>query len=187
MKLSDALKLLDNEVESSSRNQCLITRQPIKNEIVMKCNHAYEYDALLKHFISTQNKYDYHKCPYCRSKYGNFIPYYQTSEPALLNGTELLNTINKTMFKKNDYIQCEHVFKSGKNKGKMCIKPGHKFCEGNLCFTHYAQKSEYLEKKKNSKKCNHILKNGNRCSCNMFCEKSGLCKRHYNMLNKNCD
>ena len=42
MKLSDALKLFDeSETDQSTRKECLITRQEIKNEIILKCNHSF--------------------------------------------------------------------------------------------------------------------------------------------------
>ena len=48
MKLSDALKLFDEVQSDNSVKECLITRQEIKNEMTLKCNHSFEYDALLK-------------------------------------------------------------------------------------------------------------------------------------------
>ena len=103
MKLSDALKMFDKEQSDSSvRKECLITRQEIKNEIVLKCGHGFEYDALLKHLTVTQRHYDYHKCPYCRKINSGFIPFYQTHCNTKC-GEELLNSINQNIFKKNEY------------------------------------------------------------------------------------
>ena len=136
MKLSEAFKLFgDDNGESSTRKECLITRQEIKNEIILKCNHSFEYDALLKGLFGTQPHFDYHKCPYCRKVHSGFIPFCQDIDSKEC-GDELLNTINRNVFKKNDYITCSHCFVSGKNKGKICGKNGHKFNEGNYCFAH---------------------------------------------------
>lgn len=181
MKLSDALKLFDNEEEDSSiRKECLITRQEIKNEIVLKCNHSFEYNALLKHLLNTQSRYEYHKCPYCRCRIDNFIPYYQIDNN---NDVE----INKNIFKKNNYITCSYCFVSGKNKGTPCGKVGHKFKNGEYCHSHYKQVMKNEEKNmlvsKNKiivkkQQCCKILKNGNQCKLNCFNIDTGLCKRH---------
>jgi len=178
MKLSDALELLDSdEDDSTHRKECLITRQEIKHGIVMKCNHTFEYEALLKQLLSSQHRYDYHKCPYCRKVFSNFIPYFQTNETEM--GKELLDKINKNIFKKNDYFTCSYCFISGKNKNKCCGKVGHNFKEGRYCFTHYKQVSKKHEGNSDNKlQCCKILKNGNQCKLKCYDVKTGLCKRH---------
>jgi len=182
MKLSDALKLVDeDETDSSSRKECLITRQEIKNEITLKCNHSFEYDALLKQIFECQVSYYYHKCPYCRKINSGFIPFHQNPDDERY-GEELLKEINRNIFKKNDYITCSYCFVGGKNKGKMCGNVGHKFNEGNYCFTHYKQITkqktitEVIKPKK--QQCCKILKNGNQCKLKCFNTKNGFCKRH---------
>lgn len=182
MKLSDALKMFDKEQSDSSvRKECLITRQEIKNEIVLKCGHGFEYDALLKHLTVTQRHYDYHKCPYCRKINSGFIPFYQTYCNTKC-GEELLNSINQNIFKKNEYTTCSYCFVSGKNKGKCCGKVGHKFNEGHYCFTHYKQiirQNKKLSSPKETKpQCCQILKNGKQCKLKCFNNENGLCKRH---------
>lgn len=178
MKLSDAIKLFDTEEDSSIRKECLITREEIKNEIVLKCNHSFEYSALLKHLLNTQNRYDYHKCPYCRSRFDNFIPYYQ------IDNNE---DINKNIFKKNNYITCSYCFVGGKNKGLLCGKVGHNFKNGEYCHLHYKQimnaKEKMLLSSKNKiidkkQQCCKILKNGNQCKLKCFNIETGLCKKH---------
>uniref|UniRef100_A0A6C0KZC6 RING-type domain-containing protein n=1 Tax=viral metagenome TaxID=1070528 RepID=A0A6C0KZC6_9ZZZZ len=189
MKLADALKLFDDDDEGSSpRKECLITRQEIKNEIIMKCNHSFEHDALLKHLVGCQRRYDYHKCPYCRKVYSGFIPYYQNVNNEQY-GEELLNSINKTLFKKNDYLTCSYCFSSGKNKGKCCGKIGHKFKEGNYCFTHYKQisrkKKQSIIPKPQKQSCCKILANGNQCKLKCFNTHTGLCKLHDKQVDTN--
>lgn len=186
MKLSDALKLFDeSESDSTIRKECLITRQEIKNEIILKCNHSFEYDALLKNIYGCQKNYQYHKCPYCRTINSGFIPFCQNPDSDKM-GQELLDTIDLNIFKKNDYFTCSYCFSSGKNKGKSCGKWGHRFKDGNYCFNHYKQISK---KKINSlskcqkKQCCKILKNGNQCKLKCFNNESGLCKRHDKLEN----
>jgi len=182
MKLSDALKLFDEgESDSMIRKECLITRQEIKNEIVLKCNHSFEYDALLKNIFGCQQNYQYHKCPYCRKVNPGFIPYCQHPDNNKV-GQELLDTIETGIFKKNEYITCSYCFSGGKNKGKSCGKWGHRFNEGNYCFAHYKQitkkKTNTPLSKTTKKQCCKILKNGNQCKLKCFNNENGLCKRH---------
>ena len=182
MKLSDALQLFDKEQSDNSvRKECLITRQEIKNEIVLKCNHSFEYNALLKHLVGTQRHYDNHKCPYCREINSGFIPFFQSPD-STERGEELLNKIDRNIFRKNEYTTCSYCFVSGKNKGKCCGKVGHNFNEGNYCFTHYKQiasKNVKMSSPKVTKPhCCHILKNGNQCKLKCFNTETGLCKRH---------
>ena len=184
MKLSDALKLFDeNESDATIRKECLITREEIKNEITLKCNHSFEYDALLKNIFGCQQNYHYHKCPYCRKVNSGFIPYCQHPDDNKM-GEELLNTIDQTMFKKNEYITWSYCFSSGKNNGKPCGKGGQKFNLGNYCFAHYKQTTKQKSPSENTKKqCCKILKNGNQCKLKCFNHDTGLCKRH-EKLNK---
>lgn len=182
MKLSEAFELFDDDGgDSSTRNECLITRQEIRNEITLKCKHSFEYDALLKHLLSSQYHYDYHKCPYCRNVSSGFIPFYQNPDSEQ-SGGDLLNTINRSVYKKNDYITCSYCFVSGKNKGKICGKNGHKFNEGDYCFAHYKQITRQKPKSCSSKpkkpRCCQILNNGNQCKLKCFNDDNGLCKKH---------
>lgn len=185
MKLSDALKIFNEEQsDNSGRKECLITRQEMKNEIILKCNHSFEHEALIKHLVGTQRHYDSHKCPYCRKVNSGFVPFYQSPE-STERGEQLLNNINRSLFKKNEYITCSYCFVSGKNKGKCCGKVGHKFNEGNYCFAHYKQVTR--QKTESSKKqlkpqCCHVLKNGNQCKLKCFNTESGLCKKHDNVV-----
>jgi hypothetical protein len=172
MKLSDALKLFsDDETDVSMRKECLITRQEIRNEIILKCNHSFEYEALLKQLMSSQRHYDYHKCPYCRRVNSGFIPFCQNPDSEKC-GEDLLNTIERNIFRKNDYITCSYCFVRGKNKGKCCGKVGHKFNEGNYCFSHYKQvtrqKISSSTDKPTKQQCCQILKNDNQCKLKCF-------------------
>ena len=184
MKLSDALKLFEeDQLDNSVRKECLITRQEIKNEIMLKCNHSFEFDALLKHLTGTQRCYDYHKCPYCRKVNTGFVPFCQSPDSTEY-GETLLNNINRNIFKKNEYITCSYCFVSGKNKGKCCGKVGHKFNDGNYCFAHYKQvtRQKIQSSKKQAKpQCCHILNNGNQCKLKCHNTETGLCKRHNNV------
>lgn len=174
MNLKDAFELIDAESNKSTKKECLITRQPIENEISLKCGHCFEYNALLQNMMYTQTVYNFHRCPYCRRKFENFIPFYEIND-----NIENVYNKNKQVFKKNDYLRCHHVFCSGKNKNNLCGKSANKFNTGIFCYQHYNK-----SKSTNKLPCSKILKNGNQCKCKMYDSESKLCKRHYNILNK---
>tara|TARA_Y100000389_G_scaffold204442_1_gene257008 strand:+ start:31431 stop:31985 length:555 start_codon:yes stop_codon:yes gene_type:complete len=183
MNLIDALKLIDNDTNSLSENSlnnnsCLITREPIKNEFVLKCGHKFEYDAILENLKNTQSDYNYHVCPYCRSQFNYFIPFFKTDKNQLFD---------KKLFKKNEYFKCQHIFKLGINKGECCNKQAHRFDIGTFCYSHYNKKlcrSKLNENTESICYCKQILKNGNNCKYKVFDKESQLCKRHYNLSNK---
>ena len=175
MKLSDALDLFDNEEVTSDvqNNLCLITHEPIKNEITLKCSHKFEYEAIFNNLKITQRTYNYHSCPYCRSTFKNFIPYYEEC-------IERDDTF-RNLFKKNDYLKCTHKFISGKRKGQCCGRDAHKFKTGIYCTTHSRPKPKIGTTKPVTKcQCSKILKNGNRCRNKVFNIDMDLCKLHYN-------
>lgn len=181
MKLQDALLWYDDNTTNEEEKICLITKQPIQHEIILKCNHCFEYDALLKYYIKTISPYLTHCCPYCRMKHDGFIPLYESCD--------FINTIyepdRKRYFKNNSYITCDYCLKSGKNKGVICGKVGHKYSKGNYCTRHHN-----LILKSNTKNalpvvsCCKILKSGCQCKNKMFDEETGFCKRHLNLNNK---
>ena len=189
MNLSEALCWASNiEQEPPSDICCYITKQPIQYEMKLKCGHSFEYDALVKHFRKTQLSSSKHICPYCRSCFSLSIPYHEEG---------LDKTINRSLFRhsmfKNNYLNCSYIYTSGKQKGNSCQDCGHYFKKGIYCSKHEKQimKKEEREKYKkiNSKPdtiepCKQILKNGNPCKCKLFDINAQLCKRHYNLNNK---
>ncbi len=177
INLQDALKWLKNESkeidENNEINYCYITKQPIEHKIKLKCGHIFEYDAILNHLLVTQNKNrSYHICPYCRTKINLFLPYYETCKI-------IENKPNNHLFK-NNYLTCSYEFKSGKNKNNCCNKHGHKFSHGNFCFQH----SKNKDNRKSQEICCQTLKNGNPCKFKVYDKTTKLCKRHFNLKNK---
>ena len=125
--------------------------------------------TVLQNLLNTQYVFGYHKCPYCRQKHRNFIPFYENN----LN-VSYLNYKSKH-FKKNDYSTCNYIYKSGKRKGCPCSSNANKFLDGVFCNKHKINK-------KTQPICHQILKNGNQCK-NKQCKdfETNLCKRHYNL------
>ena len=181
MKLKDALKyneILENTINECKNDNdiCLITKMPIKEKFTLPCNHVFEYDALLNNLLSTQSYYMKHSCPYCRSVFDGFLPY---NNKTLIKFKPSLNT-NK-VFNTNKYLTCSYIFKSGKSKDTKCCNTGQLFNDNIYCFKH----GKKYQESKDVLICKQILKNGNQCKFKCFDKEEGLCKRHYNIKNKN--
>jgi len=175
MNLNDALQWFETHQEETNtcEETCFITKQPIEHKITLQCSHCFEYDALYQNLIRTQKRFNFHKCPYCRQKFDMFIPFYETNQ---------VRKYVPSMFK-NNYLKCSHVFKSGKKKNCPCQKDGHVFKNGIYCFAHKRKKDmEALTPIVDI--CTATLKNGNPCSCKVFDKETKLCKRHFNLRNK---
>lgn len=167
MKLEDALKWMEDNETQYNNEECIcpISKQPIVNNITLKCGHSFEYQNLFNEMIKNGKNTKCHKCPYCRHVSLGFIPYYEIK--TMENYYKVKNRLNNF---NNNYLQCEHVFKSGKNKGTTCNKCAHKFSHGNYCFLHKKiQKQKHNIVKTERIQCSHILKNGNQCK--KFCVK----------------
>lgn len=194
MNLNNALFWLDNNIVDEN-DICLITKLPIQNKITLQCNHSFEYNALFNHLLQTQKKNNlFHKCPYCRNIYNNYIPYYETnvnnyheaylSEPKFNFILDKNNNVNKVFFK-NNYLKCTYKYKSGKNKGCLCKNTAHNYLNGQYCNQHnnIINKNNAKVKKEEKGRCCKILKNGNQCKLKIYDEERKLCKRHCNMDN----
>ena len=111
---------ISKEVEKIDYNQiCNICGDKLGNAPVhtLKCNHHFHYECILKSF---QSSLEYNNvCPYCR---------YEIDRLPIVNGLKNLSRgIHYiTEYEKVCYnyknIPCQHVLKSGKNKGDLCNK-----------------------------------------------------------------
>lgn len=185
MKLSDALLWAEeqetNAIVSKEEDHvdndvplCMITKQLIQHKMTLKCGHSFEYSALYQNYAQNQKKFKYHYCPYCRQWFPLFIPFHE----------EALSFTPKsyTMFS-NNYLTCQYVYKSGIKKGCVCARSAHVFKSGIYC-TQHRNKKEVENRDVVVHLCKQTLKNGKPCSCKVYDEESGLCKRHYNIKNK---
>lgn len=171
MKLSEALAWLEEQEiqeetnEILDENLCLISRQMIINPITLKCGHKFDYINLFRELrakITRPGIQTEFSCPYCRAKFANFIPYYEIDEMECF-----LDTKTRYGSFKNDFLQCNYTFKSGKRKGKQCDCHAHKFNVGTYCFSHRARIMKNNENKNSmseTKVCGHLCKNGKLCT-----------------------
>lgn len=172
MNLCDALKLVEpNDCIKTSQLECLITRQQIEHEIKLKCGHSFEYIALFRNLKATQSTYNHHSCPYCRTSFKNFIPFYEKCFDHSLG--------KKTIFfRKNDYLTCSHTFVSGKRKGQTCEKYANLYKVGCYCPIHFKKQTNAKTQTNPSFQCSEMLKIGRRCRNKTQDGKTKLCKIH---------
>jgi hypothetical protein len=75
-----------NNVDEPSAQVCLISNTPLtKHFVELECKHAFNYVSLFKDLVNHKTKFsslDTHRlkvneirCPYCRNKQGNLLPY----------------------------------------------------------------------------------------------------------------
>jgi hypothetical protein len=120
---------------------CLISKEPIKNEICLPCKHSYEYEYLYEEIKQQKNRHkNYFKCPYCRCIYHSCIPYYEIENVERIKNINLGNIL--------------HIFDCSNNN---CKCPGNKFKNGNFCWKHYSKSIIVIET------CKAICLNGNVC------------------------
>jgi hypothetical protein len=76
----------NNNIDESSAQVCLITNTHLtKHFVELECKHAFNYVPLFKDLVNHKTKFsslDTHRlkvneirCPYCRNKQGNLLPY----------------------------------------------------------------------------------------------------------------
>jgi len=109
---------------------CLISREPIQNNITLPCNHSYEYTYLYEEIKQQKLRHkNYFKCPYCRHLYNNCIPYYE------LDLIEKIKNINMG----NNIL---NVCKCSINN---CFIPANQFKTGLFCWKHYIKSTIVVE------------------------------------------
>jgi hypothetical protein len=85
-ELYESLDDSGNNIDESSAQVCLITNTPLtKHFVELECKHAFNYVPLFKDLVNHKTKFsslDTHRlkvneirCPYCRNKQGNLLPY----------------------------------------------------------------------------------------------------------------
>ena len=176
--------------KKTNENLCLITNEKLTEScITLPCGHKFNYLPLFKEICKQKdglngleiNKLRYFqiKCPYCRKIVDNLLPFNPDVEG--VKKIRYVNTPSKYSFYPNT---CQYVYKSGKNKNKICDKK----CIYNYCNTHKKFNLIGNDSNKQIKEtCVCVLKTGKNkgrvCGCKVY--KSNLCKRHWNINNKN--
>lgn len=85
-ELYESLDDSDNNIDQLSAQVCLISNAPLtKHFVELECKHTFNYVPLFKDLVNHKTKFsslDTHRlkvneirCPYCRNKQGNVLPY----------------------------------------------------------------------------------------------------------------
>ena len=85
-ELYESLDDSDNNMDELSAQVCLISNTPLtKHFVELECKHVFNYVPLFKDLVNHKTKFsslDTHRlkvneirCPYCRNKQGNLLPY----------------------------------------------------------------------------------------------------------------
>ena len=120
---------------------CLISKEPIINEICLPCKHSYEYEYLYEEIKQQKNRHkNYFKCPYCRSIYNSCIPYYEIDNVDKLKNINIGPILNLLNCSQNN-----------------CKNPANHFKNGLFCWKHYTKSMIVVES------CKAICLNGKPC------------------------
>ena len=109
---------------------CFICGDNIKKKLFykMKCGHEAHYECIMISFKNDSTKLN--QCPYCRNNNG-LLP--------IVNGLKKIEygihcdsyANKKEIESKYENIKCQHILKTGKNKGNKCNNNciiGFNFC-----------------------------------------------------------
>ena len=192
-----------NNTDDEEEKCCLISGLPLtKNKVTLECGHEFNFRPIYNEIINQKlkNKYTHYsndilfqhqiKCPYCRNIQNKLLPHVKIDKS--MNYISGVNSPEKFSMK---YHCCKYKAKGGKNKGKICGKPGYfntsinnELYNDSYCMNHHNiinKKLNSINNSTNSDKslcrCTAILKSvkrkGELCGAKVF--ESGIyCKRH---------
>ena len=120
---SELYKSLDDEDISDENNLCLITSQPLTaNFFMMDCGHKFNYIPLYldikNHKLkfnsmedsSTRLNHNEIRCPYCRKKQTNLLPYYEELGLYKIHGINYINpNYTPPISVSSNYKKCEFL------------------------------------------------------------------------------
>jgi hypothetical protein len=163
-------KLLYESIDNTKidhDNTCLICLEPLEpDHVKLKCGHAFNYVPIFNEIRNQKNTSWYEttklskyqiKCPYCRNIQWGLIPT-NNRHPTL--SQKFVNLPKSQWYYPNT---CKVLFKSGRNKNKMCNKK---------CIQESCKQHDKLKNKNDGITCNIILKTGKNKGnkCNNICK-----------------
>lgn len=148
--------LLDNDSDETEENDkddnlCLISSEKLTdNYIKLPCGHSFNYESIYDAVHIQKNTYNplnqvylrinELQCPYCRKIHNKLLPFIpHTKYSQRKRGV----TGPKQFCMK--HMECEWVFKSGKQKGCKCCKEAYKTKYGIYCKTHQTRGAAVAE------------------------------------------
>ncbi len=99
----------DDNSDNESTELCLITNQPLTDKhVILKCGHKFNYIPLFNDVLNHKKKFNNMegkhgelnttqiRCPYCRNKQNELLPYYEELGLDKINGINFYDTYNKS-------------------------------------------------------------------------------------------
>ena len=163
----------EEEVDTNEE-KCLITYQPLMvNYIKLSCGHKFNYLSIYKEICNQKknlpNVISFNpvrllineiRCPYCRLKINELLPYIPQLDENGVHLIERTNGVNSPERFCMKICDCEWKFKYRKEEGTMCTKNAYYLNEGNphaYCDMHW--KKIDVKKLNNEKKIEKKINN----------------------------
>ena len=119
-ELYKSLDVEENEIKTAEDdNLCLITKEPLTDKhVILKCGHKYNYIPLFNDVkthkqkfnalesTSGQLKHNEIRCPYCRNKQNELLPYYEELGLSKIHGVNYIDPARLIHKLKNQNIKC---------------------------------------------------------------------------------
>jgi hypothetical protein len=118
---AELYKSLDIEEElEEDKNVCLITNQPLTDKhVILVCGHKFNYIPIYKDIVNHKKKFNGMeggnsilganeiRCPYCRKKQDNLLPYYEELGMAKVHGVNFYDpNIKQVNYNSNNHQNC---------------------------------------------------------------------------------
>jgi hypothetical protein len=155
---AELYKSLDEENDDNDNNVCLITNQPLTDKhIIMNCGHKFNYVPIYKDLVNHKLKFNSMersndkltknqiRCPYCRNKQYNLLPYYEELGLEKVNGVNVYDTTVKESNNNEPHKKC--MFKYINNNydpSKPESDTNNKYLTNTKCW-HYGSKIQIYD------------------------------------------
>ena len=167
-ELYKSLDIEENQQKTAEDdNLCLISCQPLTTNFVkMICGHKFNYIPLYNDIKNhkqkfnslegnnSQLKYDEIRCPYCRNKQTELLPYYEGLGLDKVHGVNFIDVNRKTgqPYSSHNYTKCDYLSPnpnydpSGNNPIKKGTIYSNQNCEFFTCSYHgFYQINQFIE------------------------------------------
>jgi hypothetical protein len=153
-ELYKSLDIEDNEENTDEdKNKCLITNLPLEEKYIeLKCRHKFNYIPIYNDMVNHRKKFNNMegtstrlslneiRCPYCRTKHPNLLPYYEELGLEKVNGVNFYDPNIKNNSTHDVIIsnKCEYKYLNPYFDEKNPeTNTNEKFC---ICGNYYATK-----------------------------------------------
>jgi hypothetical protein len=160
---SELYKSLDQD--ESVQDECLISNTPLtENYVTLECNHKFNYVPLFKDLVNRKSKLaamdvqnlkvNEIRCPYCRNKESNLLPYYENMGVDKVHGVNYIDESKMAVTKHlaSSYFSgtCNHKIIMPNNSELCCYNTYVcTFSDGkDYCYNHVRAKERQILKDK---------------------------------------